>query len=288
MKSKKVLSPQNLADTIYVKGFLKELFQEIYALTRRLFVQLIRRPSTLIAGVVQPLLWLILFGALFQNAPVGIFSTTNSYVDFLAPGIIVFTAFGGALNAGLPIIFDREFGFFNRLLTAPLISRLSIMISSAILISTLSIVQASSIMYFSTIIGIESPNRIGIFLVTFIILLLTIGITSVSILLAFLAPGHVELLAVILLLNLPLLFSSTALAPLHFMPPWLQIVASLNPLTYAIEPIRCIYLNASSVGGEYTIENVWGALYLSSTKQILLVFDFCMLYLLNVVSKRKL
>ncbi|WP_198005093.1 ABC transporter permease, partial [Synechococcus sp. WH 5701] len=50
-------------------GALAELTQETLALTRRLFLQLVRRPSTLVAGVLQPLIWLILFGALFANAP---------------------------------------------------------------------------------------------------------------------------------------------------------------------------------------------------------------------------
>jgi ABC-2 type transport system permease protein len=56
----------------------KLLFQETFALTRRLFIQLQRRPSSLIAGIIQPVMWLVLFGALFQNAPTGLFgSTTN-------------------------------------------------------------------------------------------------------------------------------------------------------------------------------------------------------------------
>ena len=53
------------------RGALAELTQETVALTRRLFLQLLRRPSTLIAGILQPLIWLILFGALFANAPPG-------------------------------------------------------------------------------------------------------------------------------------------------------------------------------------------------------------------------
>ena len=67
--------------------------------------------------------------------------------------------------------------------------------------------------------------------------------TALSLGLAFALPGHIELLAVIFITNLPLLFASTALVPLSFMPPWLQVVASLNPLSYAIEPIRYIYLH---------------------------------------------
>ena len=108
---------------------LSELSQETLALTRRLFLQLARRPSTLVAGILQPLIWLILFSALFAKAPDGLLPGGSSYGRFLGAGVIVFTAFSGALNAGLPVMFDREFGFLNRLLVAPLRSRSSIVLS---------------------------------------------------------------------------------------------------------------------------------------------------------------
>ena len=114
-----------------------ELLQETFALTRRLFLQLQRRPSTLVAGVLQPLIWLVLFGALFSRAPEGLLPGGMSYGRFLGAGVIVFTAFSGALNAGLPVMFDREFGFLNRLLVAPLRSRSSIVLASVIYITTL-------------------------------------------------------------------------------------------------------------------------------------------------------
>jgi ABC-2 type transport system permease protein len=87
-----------------------EILQETLALTTRLFLQLARRPSTLVAGVLQPLIWLVLFGALFANAPAGLLPGGGSYGRFLGAGVIVFTAFSAALNAGLPLMFDREFG----------------------------------------------------------------------------------------------------------------------------------------------------------------------------------
>lgn len=100
------------ADLLTTPGIVSgEFLQETVALTRRLFIQLKRRPTTLIAGIIQPLMWLVLFGALFKNVPEGLFGTSQSYGQFLSAGVIVFTAFSGALNAGLPVMFDREFGF---------------------------------------------------------------------------------------------------------------------------------------------------------------------------------
>ena len=220
---------------------LAELWQETAALTRRLFLQLIRRPSTLVAGVLQPLIWLILFGALFAKAPEGLLPGGMSYGRFMGAGVIVFTAFSAALNAGLPVMFDREFGFLNRLLVAPLRSRSSIVLASVLYITALSVIQSIAIMGTAAVLGYGWPGGSGLLLVLVTLLLLVFAVTALSLGLAFALPGHIELIAVIFVANLPLLFASTALAPLSFMPPWLGWLASLNPLTFAIEPIRAAY-----------------------------------------------
>jgi ABC-2 type transport system permease protein len=218
-----------------------EISQETLALTRRLFVQLARRPSTLVAGVLQPLIWLVLFGALFANAPAGMLPGGMSYGRFLGAGVIVFTAFSAALNAGLPVMFDREFGFLNRLLVAPLRSRSSIVLASVLYITSLSLVQSLAIMVTAAALGYGWPGAAGLVLVLATLLLLTVAVTALSLGLAFALPGHIELIAVIFVANLPLLFASTALAPISFMPAWLGWLAALNPLTFAIEPIRAAY-----------------------------------------------
>ena len=220
---------------------LAELWQETAALTRRLFLQLIRRPSTLVAGVLQPLIWLLLFGALFAKAPEGLLPGGMSYGRFMGAGVIVFTAFSAALNAGLPVMFDREFGFLNRLLVAPLRSRSSIVLASVLYITALSVIQSIAIMGTAAVLGYGWPGGSGLLLVLVTLLLLVFAVTALSLGLAFALPGHIELIAVIFVANLPLLFASTALAPLSFMPPWLGWLASLNPLTFAIEPIRAAY-----------------------------------------------
>jgi ABC-2 type transport system permease protein len=218
-----------------------EIRQETLALTRRLFVQLARRPSTLVAGVLQPLIWLVLFGALFANAPEGLLPNGGSYGRFLGAGVIVFTAFSAALNAGLPVMFDREFGFLNRLLVAPLRARSSIVFASVIYITSLSLIQSLAIMATAAALGYGWPGGSGLVLVLVTLLLLVFAVTALSLGMAFALPGHIELIAVIFVANLPLLFASTALAPISFMPAWMGWLAALNPLTFAIEPIRAAY-----------------------------------------------
>lgn len=262
--------------------------QETLALTRRLFIQLQRRPSTLIAGIVQPLMWLVLFGALFKNVPQGMFGVSQSYSQFLCAGVIVFTAFSGALNAGLPVMFDREFGFLNRLLVAPLASRFSIVLASAIFITTLSLIQTAAIIALSYGLGAGLPNALGLSIVVLIVLLLVLGVTALSLGLTFALPGHIELIAVIFVTNLPLLFASTALVPLAFMPTWLQIVASLNPLSFAIEPIRYVYLHSDWTFSSIVMQAPWGNLSLGTTLLLLLGFDAIVLISIQRLLQRKL
>ena len=281
-----LISSPVVADT--TSNFFAEIVQETFALTLRLFIQLQRRPSSLIAGIIQPVMWLVLFGALFQNAPTGLFGSTTNYGQFLAAGVIVFTAFAGALNAGLPVMFDREFGFLNRLLVAPLASRFSIVFASAIFIISQSLLQAAVIVAAAAFLGAGLPDFTGLCAIALIVFLLALGVTAISLGLAFALPGHIELIAVIFVTNLPLLFASTALAPLSFMPGWLQVIATINPLSYAIEPIRYLYLHSSWGLNDIVMHAFWGDVTFGGALLVLLGFALVALLSIQPQLRRSL
>jgi ABC-2 type transport system permease protein len=266
---------------------LGEITQETLALTRRLFVQLLRRPSTLVAGVLQPLIWLLLFGALFANAPTGFLPGGESYGRFFGAGVIVFTAFSAALNAGLPVMFDREFGFLNRLLVAPLRSRSSIIFASVLYISALSLVQSLAIIIVAAAMGYGWPGMIGLLIVLLTLTLLVFAVTALSLGLAFALPGHIEMIAVIFVVNLPLLFASTALAPLSFMPPWLAWLAAVNPLTFAIEPIRALYTGQGHLS-DVVLQAPYGSLSGSACLWLLFGLAVALFLLVRPLLNRKL
>lgn len=286
--SQSLTTTQFRENTLSTANPVGDFIQETLALTKRLFIQLLRRPSTLVAGVIQPFIWLILFGALFYNAPVGLFGNDTNYARFLAPGIIVFTAFSGALNAGLPVMFDREFGFLNRLLVAPLASRYSIVAASTIYIVALSFIQSSVIVIASAFVGAGLPNLVGLAAIALIVLLIVLGVTALSLGLAFALPGHIELIAIIFVANLPLLFASTALAPLNFMAVWLSAIALFNPLTYAIEPIRYLYLHPDWSLTSTVLQSPWLSLNFTQVIFVLLLFAVFALIAIQPLLRRRL
>ena len=103
-------------------------------------------------------------------------------------------------------------------------------------------------MAMAAFLGYGWPGTAGFLLVVVTLLLLVFAVTGLSLGLAFALPGHIELLAVIFVANLPLLFASTALAPISYMPNWLGWLAAINPLTFAIEPIRAAYRGPLQLG----------------------------------------
>jgi len=280
------LNPE-LYPTIKTSNSKIDPIQEVYALVRRLIIQGWRRPSTIITGIIQPLLWLILFSALFQNAPIDLVTSTEEYSDFMGTGIVVFAAFTCSLNAGLPLMFDREFGFLNRLLSSPMHSRYSIVYSSSLYITLASIIQVSCIIFISYLMGNSIPYLENGLLVFITLLLMGNSVTSISILLALILPGHIELLACLLIINLPLLFSSTALAPLIFMPSWLQVIASLNPLSHTIEIIRYTCLHHSWHFNSIVMQTVWGPIKIIETQIIMVCINVAFFVILNKVITNK-
>ena len=225
---------------------MRERWLEIKALAWRWFIHSKRTPTVLIAGLFQPLIWLLLFSAVFKKLPLDSFSTTaSSYLGFITPGVLVFTALTGALNGGVPILFDRELGFLDRLLTAPLKSRFSIIWATGFHIFVMTLLQCVVIMVLTAVMGVRFAGGPGGFLILFTVLALVSTLfTTLSLTLAFILKRHFELISIIMIISLPIMFTSTAFASITFMPAWLTFPVSLNPITLAVEPIRAVFFDS--------------------------------------------
>ena len=151
----------------------------------------------------------------------------------------------------------------------------------------MSLLQSLAIMLTAALLGYGWPGGIGLLLVLATLLLLVFAVTAMSLGLAFALPGHIELLAVIFVANLPLLFASTALAPISYMPPWLGWLASLNPLTFAIEPIRAAYNGQLSLTA-VVLEAPYGQVTAATCLLVLVVLALGLFLLIRPLLDRKL
>jgi len=251
----------------------------LWALTNRELKKWYKNPYLFILSIIQPLIWMGLFGramnigAIFTSTQIPIpqinpplslqqeialgnaFSNistqimkdtfgTSDYFSYMSVGIISFVTLFTTMFSGMSIVWDRRFGFLNKVLSTP-VARGSILMSKVFNAVIRSIIQSAIVLGFAFALGLTvgpdfTPiNLLGVFAAVFLI---SIGLSSIFILIAIRSTRWETQMAVMNLLNLPLLFASNSLFPTSLMPDWLQTVAKVNPITYANDATRQLLL----------------------------------------------
>lgn len=245
------------------------------AMWMRWYARMRRDLFSLVATLLQPVLWLVLFGSSLQNMVRGTVPG-GDYLSFMTAAAFVMTVFNGGLNGGLELMFDRESGFFDRLLATPM-HRVSFVTGRFSFVLAVTVAQGLLIIATAYILGVRYATGLaGIALTLVVGGLLGAAVTTVSIILAFVLRRHGQFFSIIAIVSLPVLFLSSALAPLDAMPGWLAAVARLNPLTHAIEAIRTLVI----VG--------WDAGVLLQMGGLLAGVDALLLWLAARVLRRRL
>jgi ABC-2 type transport system permease protein len=212
--------------------------QEVLALTRRWYIMLIRERLNLVFSLVQPAIWLVFFGSAVEQAVDEEVIGTSDYVGFILPGIIAFTVVGNGVTGAMPLMWDKEQGYLDKLMSMP-IARNTIIVSRFVFQLGLNWAQTVIVLAVALIMGVDFEAGVLALLVILAAAgLLTLAFTSIFMALAYWVPGHGTFFAITGFITLPLLFMSNAFVPLDAMPGWMEAVARLNPLTYAIEAMR--------------------------------------------------
>ena len=248
---------------------MKEYFQEVQALTMRWVRRLSREKFSMLFTLVQPMLfWLIFFGNLFQRAADVQVVQAPNYISFLAAGVVVMTVLNNGLAGGVDLLFDKENGFLERLMSTP-INRTSVVLSRFVFVTTITCLQVLVILGVAWLFGVEAATGLpGIAVILLISMLFGVGLTAISMALAFSVKSHGDFFSVLGFLSLPMIFLSSALVPLQAMPAWMSFLAKFNPMTWAIDAVRPLILS----GWAEALPKV------GMVVMIMLVFDAVCLY----------
>jgi ABC-2 type transport system permease protein len=222
---------------------MHDYLQEVAALTMRWVKRLSRERFSMLFTLFQPMVfWLIFFGNLFQRTAKTEIVQAPSYIAFLAAGVVVMTILNNGLAGGVDLLFDKENGFLERLMSTP-ISRSSIIISRFLFVMTITSLQILVILAVAYAFGVRPVTGFaGIIVVIVIGLFFGVGLTAISLALAFSVKSHGDFFSMLGFVSLPMIFLSTALVPLSAMPSWMSVLALLNPMTWAIDAIRPLIL----------------------------------------------
>jgi ABC-2 type transport system permease protein len=210
------------------------LARHSFYMTIRHVRELLRQPWWIAVTLVQPVIWLLLYGALFKRVIEIPGFHSGSYIEFLAPGVVVMTALFASGWSGMPLIDDIERGVTDRFLVSPV--RRSALISGRLANSALTIaIQSLIIIGLGLAVGATFPGGVGgVVVLIAVAVILGAAFGALSNGLALLARREETLIAVMNFLLLPLTFLSSAFMQQNLIPRWMQHVADFNPVNWAV------------------------------------------------------
>jgi len=219
---------------------LAEELRTVGMVWEREAIRFFRTRARVLSSFIQPVLFLFVLGY-GMSTLVG--STAGfDFKKFLFPGIVAMTVMSTAISSAISIVWDREFGFLREMLVAP-VSRTALVSGKTLGGASIATVQGTIMLALAPLIGV----RLTPLLVAEVIgleLLMAVSLTAFGVFVA----SHIQRMegfsVVMQLLLFPMLFLSGALFPLSGLPGWLTVITRINPLTYAVAPLRQVVFAA--------------------------------------------
>jgi ABC-2 type transport system permease protein len=209
-------------------------------LTVRALRTLLRQPAYAVMTLVQPMIWLLLFGALFRSVArlPGFAAAHGTYLEFLTPGVIVMTALFSSGWAGTVYIEDMNRGVMDRLLASP-VRRGAMMTGTVVYQAVTTVVQTVVVLAVALVAGARFPGGLaGAGVTVLAAVLIAVVMASLSNALALLLRQQEALIGISQFLVLPLQFLSSAVMDVQLAPAWVQHIAHYNPVDWAVVASR--------------------------------------------------
>ena len=219
-------------------------FRAIKIVLQRELVRFFSDRLRMVTALVQPFLFLFILGSglsrLTQSSTGGL-----SLRTFLYPGILGMAVMFTAMFSAASIVWDREFGFMREMLVAP-VRRSSIVIGKCLGGAIVASFQGVIVIAIAGLVGV--PYDVTLLLTVFgMQLLLAFTLTAFGVMVAARVKQMQSFMALTQMLVLPLYFLSGAMFPASHLPTWLTVLNRIDPLTYAIDPMRKIVFDHLSL-----------------------------------------
>jgi ABC-2 type transport system permease protein len=207
-------------------------------MTGRQLRALARQPAYLIITLIQPVIWLFLFGSLFRKVVELPGFGAPSYLDYLVPGVVIMSALSTSMWSGMTVLEEIDRGVMDRFLVLPL-RRSAIINASVVMQSLTTALQSVTIVLLGWAGGAHyAGGAVGMLVLIVASILIAVVFSALSNTVGMLARQRETIIGINTFLLLPLTFLSTAFMSKALMPHWMRIVADCNPVNWALEAGR--------------------------------------------------
>lgn len=198
---------------------------------------LLRQPWYIAFTLIQPMVWLLLFGELFKSVTKIPGFGAVSYIAFLTPGVVVMTALFSGGWSGMSVVEDLDRGVMDRFLVSP-VSRASIILGRLVQLAAVTVIQATIVIAVGYLRGASFANAIGLVVVVVAAILLALPFAALSNAIALLMRREESVIGASNFILLPLSFLSTVFMAKQLLPGWMQSVSKYNPVDWAVSASR--------------------------------------------------
>lgn len=224
------------------------LFYDVQYLFVRALKKLVRNPILLFFSLFQPIIFLVFFTQLFSRFSNIPGFPADSYLLFATPGILLQNAFGSALQSGISIVDDLNSGYLQKMLVTP-VSRYAILLGRLTSDAFRVVIQSIIILALAYALGASVVTGIGgILLILLTLAFFGLAWSGISLAIGLTTKRAETVMGISGFLTFPLLFMSTSLTPLSFMPTWIQNVSNFNPISYTVNAVRVLMINGYAWG----------------------------------------
>jgi len=229
------LAPLDVAPVRVLSGSRTHDLRAVKVVWHRELIRFSQDRIRMVTSLVQPVLFLFVLGSGLSSLTEG--STPGvSLRTIMYPGVIAMATMFTAVFSSISIVWDREFGFLREMLVAP-VRRGALVVGKSLGGATTATLQGLVVLSLAGAVGVPYDPLLLLTLVGEM-LLLSFTLTAFGMCIAVRIKQMQAVMGLMQMLVMPLLFLSGALFPLGGLPTWLRIVTRLNPVTYAVNPMR--------------------------------------------------
>src|SRR5919112_6739216 len=208
-----------------------------------------RNPAIIIISIIQPLLWIIFFGSSFSSAPRAFlesFFHTDNYIAFLLSGQLSTSMLFVGMFSSLSLIQDKKSGYLRRIMVTPT-RNFIVFLAKVLGASSRGMFQIPIVFLGVMLFGVAIPEPFSLAAFIVALFLLSLGLSSIYLLITMKSSDWQIPTVISNFINLPLMFSSTALFPNENFPYWMQTISNINPVSYSATFGREIILSGNII-----------------------------------------
>jgi ABC-2 type transport system permease protein len=278
-------NPAPVADVRVPAAGLAHQVRAATVVWQREMIRFGRDRSRIVSSLVQPVLFLFVLGTGLSSL-----IASNGDVDFrtfLFPGVLATSVLFTAAFSGISMVWDREFGFLREMLVAP-VSTVAILTGKCLGGATVATLQSLIILALAPIVGVPYDLVMMVELVG-LLFLMAFMICALGLFLSARVKQVQSAMPLVQLTITPLMFLSGSLFPLSNLPGWLHVATVVNPMTYAVEPIRSVVFDhlhlTPDARATFDPGITWGGWHVPVAVQVAIVVAACLVLLGLAVAR---